>query len=248
MALWSRPDAIHLDVERTQSAERVRAHQLIDVHLTVRNAGSNLAEVRLWDRVPRRLAIVDGDADALTSLAPGDTVELTYTLQGARGDYHLPGILAEARDPFGLFAVQTGVRSPARLLVLRALAQAEIGDHPLFEELDNLPTRLFPTRAQLVLVSPLAHDDFPMLRALRARGYALAIVAPDAVRFERQRLADRPEVEMAASLLRSERRLLIRQLRAVGIHVVDWNVETPLEEAIHRAWRRMPRWTAPQRS
>jgi len=374
MALWFRPDQPQLEVERTQSADRVHPDRPIDVVLTVRNTGPELVELQLGDRLPNRLSIVDGHTDLLTSLGAGEVVELSYTLQGDRGDHYLPGIVAEARDPFGLFQTWKQVRAPARVLVLpalrrlrhlpirpqqtrlfagpiparqggpgvefhgvrpyqpgdpkrwiheragarhpdqlftrefeqermadiglildarrtrqlvcaafaqawiaeghrvglliygrhiertppgygkiqrerilRALAQAQIGDHPMFAELENLPTRLFPTRSQLVLISPLGLDDFPTLRTLRARGYALAIVTPDPIRFEHNLLGHNKHVDMAAKLLRTERRLLLRQLRALGVHVVDWDVETPLGQAVHRAWQRTPLRAAPQR-
>ncbi|MDX1748048.1 MAG: hypothetical protein R3324_19110, partial [Halobacteriales archaeon] len=131
--------------------------------------------------------------------------------------------------------------------ILRALAQARIGDHPMFADLEYLPTRLFPPRSQLVLVSPLGSDDYPTIRMLRARGYAVAIVSPDPIRFEQRVLGDGGSVELAAKLLHTERRLLLRQLRAVGVHVVDWDVEGPLERAVHRTWKRSPLRTAPQR-
>jgi uncharacterized protein (DUF58 family) len=131
--------------------------------------------------------------------------------------------------------------------ILRSLAHAQLGDHPMFADLDNLPTRLFPTRSQLVLISPLGGDDLPMLRALRARGYALAVVTPDPIRFERRQLNSTQPIRMATQLLRTERRLLLRRLRSLGIHVVDWDVETPLEQAVHRAWQRAPLRATPER-
>lgn len=387
VALWSRPDSPDLDVDRNQSADRVHPDRPIDIRLTIRNAGSALAEVHFRDQVPRRLTLSKGHTGVLTTLDPDERIELAYTLQGDRGDHHLPGIAAEARDPFGLFRTRREYRAPARLLVLptlrqlrrvpirpqqtrlfagpiparqggpgvefhgvrpyqpgdpkrwiherasarhpdqlftrefeqermaevglildvrqsrqqvgtdptlfehsveacaafaqawiaeghrvglllygrhiertppgygkyqrerilRSLAHARLGDHPMFADLDNLPTRLFPTRSQLVLISPLGWDDFPMLRALRARGYALALVTPDPIQFEQRRLGSGQPVQMAAQLLRTERRLLLRQLRSLGIHVVDWDVETPLEQAVHRAWQRAPLRAAPQR-
>lgn len=387
VGLWSRPAQPQLEVTRTQSAGRVHPDRPVDVQLTIRNVGPELTELHIWDQLPNRLSILDGHADVLTSLGSTDRVTLAYTLQGDRGDHYLPGIVAEVRDPFGLFTVRQSIRAPARLLVLptlrrlrhlpirpqqtrlfagpiparqggpgvefhglrpyqsgdpkrwvherasarhpdqlftrefeqermadiglildarrsrqmighnrslfehsveacaafaqawiaeghrvglliygrhidrtppgygkvqrervlRALAQAQIGDHPLFAELENLPTRLFPTRSQLILVSPLGRDDFPTLRTLRARGYALAVVTPDPIRFEQRLLPEDKHVDMATKLLRTERRLLLRKLRALGVHVVDWDVETPLEQAVHRAWQRAPLRAAPQR-
>jgi len=387
VALWSRPDPPDLEVVRTPSADRVHPDHPVQIRLSVRNTGSALHEVHLRDQVPPRLAITDGHADVLTSLDADEQLTLTYTLQGDRGDHHLPGVEAVARDPFGLFHVPGDHRAPARLLVLptlrrlrhlpirpqqtrlfagpiparwggpgvefhgvrpyqpgdpkrwiherasarhpdqlftrefdqermaevglildvrrnrqmvgpdptlfehaveacaalaqawiedghrvgllmygrhiertppgygkyqherilRSLAQARIGDHPMFADLENLPTRLFPTRSQLVLISPLAWDDVPMLRTLRARGYALAVVTPDAIQYEQRQLDGDEHEALATQLLSTERRLLLRRLRELGIHVVDWDVGIPLQQAVHRAWQRAPLRTAPQR-
>jgi uncharacterized protein (DUF58 family) len=68
--------------------------------------------------------------------------------------------------------------------ILLSLARAKPGDSMVFEKLANLPKRLFPPNAQLVLISPLHSDDLPVLVHLRARGYALMVISPDPVSFE----------------------------------------------------------------
>ncbi len=80
--------------------------------------------------------------------------------------------------------------------ILRALARATLGDAPVFEDLDRIPTRLFPARAQLMLISPLLPHDRDMLIRLRARGYQLLVISPDAIAFERQALETERSVEL----------------------------------------------------
>ncbi|MGC9521722.1 MAG: DUF58 domain-containing protein [Anaerolineae bacterium] len=129
--------------------------------------------------------------------------------------------------------------------ILRALAQAQIGDSLVFDSLDYLPTRFFPAKSQIVLVSPLCEDDPPVLIRLRARGYQVLVVSPNPVGFETQALPEGQARELATRIARAERNLWIHQLRRVGISVVNWQVEHSLDTVIHtelrtqirQAWR-----------
>jgi uncharacterized protein (DUF58 family) len=126
--------------------------------------------------------------------------------------------------------------------ILRALARAKTGDSLVFDSLDYIPTRYFPARSQLVLISPLCKDDVPMLVRLRARGYQLLVISPDPVAFETRALGPQPAVDLAARIVRLERRLLLRQLRQAGIQVVDWQVDKPFDQTIHASLGRLPHW------
>lgn len=129
-----------------------------------------------------------------------------------------------------------------RKRILEALAQVETGESMVFESFDYLPTRFFPAKSQLVLVSPLCADDPPMLVRLRARGYQLLIVSPDPVSYEARALRAQPGVELAARIARLERALLLRKLRRAGIQVVDWQVDRPLDRVVHASLGRTPQW------
>lgn len=135
-----------------------------------------------------------------------------------------------------------GAGKVQRQRVFDALARARAGDSMIFESLDYIPTRLFPAGAQLVLVSPLYHDDAPVLARLRTRGYQVLVVSPDPIDFE---LCGQPvdaDTALAARIARVERRLLLRTLQQAGIRVVDWRVQQGLSEAIHSAAGRAPHW------
>jgi uncharacterized protein (DUF58 family) len=126
--------------------------------------------------------------------------------------------------------------------ILRSLAQAKLGESLYFDEMGNLPTRLFPAHSQIVLISPMVRDDLPMLVLLRARGYQLLVISPDPISFERKALWSRAEVELGARIARLERELLLRELRQAGVRLLDWPVETPFEQAAHAALGRQPIW------
>jgi uncharacterized protein (DUF58 family) len=127
--------------------------------------------------------------------------------------------------------------------VLQALAKAETGDSLVFDSLDYIPTRFFPARSQIVLVSPLCPADPPMLTRLRARGYQLMVISPDPISFEVQFLKPSKAVDLAVRIARIERALLLRQLRRAGIQVVDWQVDKPFDQAIHTSLSRVAHWS-----
>jgi uncharacterized protein (DUF58 family) len=126
--------------------------------------------------------------------------------------------------------------------ILRALARAQTGDSQVFDNLDYLPTRYFPARSQLVLISPLCMDDLPMLVRLRARGYQLLVVRPDPVPMELQLLGNTPASNLAARIVRVERTLLQRKLQQAGIYVIDWRLDQPFDQVMHASLGRATHW------
>ena len=121
---------------------------------------------------------------------------------------------------------------------MQALARAELGEGEVFETLAHLPTRLFPARSQLVLISPLLKDDPTMLITLRAQGYRLLVISPDPVSFERWGLEESRETALATRLAQLERDILLDKLRQADIRVVDWPVEVSFTEVAHAALSR----------
>jgi uncharacterized protein (DUF58 family) len=134
-----------------------------------------------------------------------------------------------------------GYGKAQRERILRALARAQQGGGHVFEKLEHLPTRLFPARSQLVLISPLLNEDADLLITLRARGYRLLVISPDPITFERKGLNESPEVELATRFARLERELLLTRLRQADIRVVDWPVDIPFSRAAHTALSRFRR-------
>lgn len=119
--------------------------------------------------------------------------------------------------------------------ILRALARAKMERSQVFDKLSHLPTRLFPVRSQLVLISPLQPDDLDDIVSLRARGYELLLVTPDAITFEMKTLAATRNTELAARLAQLERGHLLRTLGQAGVDVFEWDVEIPFHQVAHRA-------------
>ncbi|MFQ5400336.1 MAG: DUF58 domain-containing protein [Anaerolineae bacterium] len=116
--------------------------------------------------------------------------------------------------------------------ILQALARAQMGDSLIFDRLEHLPTRLFPPKSQIVMVSPLASDDADLLPRLRARGYQVLIISPNPIAFEKALLERNELTAMAERIATVERELLFRKLRQAGIQVFDWHVDIPLNQAL----------------
>jgi uncharacterized protein (DUF58 family) len=126
--------------------------------------------------------------------------------------------------------------------ILQSLSQAEPGESLVFDNLDYLPTRFFPARSQIVLISPLFKEDLPILLRLRARGYQLLVISPDPITFEINALENQPETELAAKIARMERVLLIRKTLQAGIQIASWQVDKPLDQTLHASLGRRPYW------
>jgi uncharacterized protein (DUF58 family) len=379
-ALLGRPEPPQLSASRSFSANRLASGEQAQISVSIANLGARPTTVLLEDQLPQRLALIEGQPRMLTTIAPGASAELEYTVAGARGVYQFPGLRASLQDQLGLFhttmplpapgqifvvpelirlrrveirprrthvyagqipARQGGpgvefygvreyqpgdptrwinaratARNPQNLFVnqfeqervadvglildarrqsdvrtrdgalfeyaiqaagaladtflhrgnrvgllmygrsldwtlpgygkvqreriLRALARAETGDLPVLERLDYLPTRLFPARSQIVLISPLLPHDLEMLASLRARGYQLLVISPDPISFEQRDLSEQHETAKATRIARIERTLLLQRCRRCGVTVIDWPTELPFQQVAEAALSRPP--------
>ncbi len=140
----------------------------------------------------------------------------------------------------GLETTYPGYGKVQRERILRALAYARTGDSLVFESLDYLPARFFPSQSQIVFVSPLRTEDLQVLVRLRAHGYQVLVVSPDPITFEAQQLAPGPAGELAVRSARLERSLLLRKLRRVGVQVVDWQVDQAFDRLMRASLVRPP--------
>jgi uncharacterized protein (DUF58 family) len=125
--------------------------------------------------------------------------------------------------------------------IFQSLARAQTGDNLALEHLDYLPTRFFPARSQIVLISPLIPDDLPVLVRLVALGYSLLVLSPDPVHFELMGMPKEENVELAARIAGIERALLLHKMQRAGIQVVNWQVDQSLNQRLHSALRNLPR-------
>lgn len=123
--------------------------------------------------------------------------------------------------------------------ILETLARTNPGHNYALERLDYLPTRFFPARSQIILISPLVPEDTQVLLHLRGRGYAVAVVSPDLVHFEQRITHKTPREDLAVRIANLERALLFQKLRRAGVQVVDWKTDESLPLAVHAAFGRV---------
>lgn len=109
-------------------------------------------------------------------------------------------------------------------------------------EIGNLGAYLsffFSTMVQIILVSPLMDDNsFHAVIDIAARGYQILVISPSPIEIEK-RLFSRKHgenefINLAERLLRVRRENRLNVLRRSSV-VVDWNVDTPLSEALREA-------------
>ncbi len=82
------PSDEELSVTRSIDPTPTPPGRPVTVALTATNEGDRtLADVRLVDSVPRSLAVLGGSPRAGTTLEPGGTIEIEYTVVARRGEY-----------------------------------------------------------------------------------------------------------------------------------------------------------------
>ncbi len=122
--------------------------------------------------------------------------------------------------------------------ILRLLAKAKPGLNYALESLAYLPTRFFPAKSQLILISPLEPEDIPVVMQMQARGYAVLIISPDPVSYESALYHDFSSLTYRAAI--SERYFMLQKVRRSGVQVVNWRVDKPLEAEVRQALARQP--------
>lgn len=140
---------------------------------------------------------------------------------------------------YGVSFVFPGYGKTQRERILHALANAGSGRNYAMEKLSNLPTRLFPAKSQIVMVSPIMPEDYDTLSHLRAHGYEILLVSPNPVAFDAAGWVNRDE-DLGLRFAQVERDLVLRRLQRAAIRVVDWNVDQPLDTTLHDALVRQP--------
>jgi uncharacterized protein (DUF58 family) len=116
--------------------------------------------------------------------------------------------------------------------ILYALAGARPGESLVFEKLENLPTRIFPPRSQIVFVSPIQNEDFGFLVSTKARGYQVLCFSPDTIEFERKKLEETESGKLGIRLAEIERRQMLANLRQSGIQVFNIDPTQRVEQSL----------------
>jgi len=117
----SPPRLSGLEVTRDVSDEAPVPGDEVEVTVTVENAGDTLlSDLRLVDRLPPAMRVVDGSPRLGTALRPGGTATISYTVVAERGEHSWP-LQVIGRDVSGavereaLVDVETGLSCVPRL-------------------------------------------------------------------------------------------------------------------------------------
>lgn len=128
----------------------------------------------------------------------------------------------------------------------KALLAAKTEEAGLFEHMDRLSIRRFPARSQIVMINPLLNDDTSIFTRLKKCEFEILVVSPDPIDFEKKvltafdNLRISKNIQVAARIADLERELRIRKLRKLGIRIVNWQVDTSLDRAIHSTMDKFP--------
>ncbi len=138
----------------------------------------------------------------------------------------------------GMSRVLSGYGRMQRDRILRELSKATLNINYALGSLEHLPTRLFPAKSQIVLVSPLLPEDIPVILNMRAHGYAVIVVSPDPIAYENALAQNFSSI--AYRIARAERRFMLSHLRQSGVQTVDWVIDQPFELVVRENLTRMP--------
>lgn len=152
-------------------------------------------------------------------------------------DGHRVSLLAYG---YSLERVFPGYGKIQKKRILQTLAQIETGMNYALENFNFLPTRLFPARSQLVVISPLHSRDYAAFIRLITAGYDVLLISPDPIEFEAKSFEPSAELQQAIHLARIERHVMLQKLARLGVRVVNWQVDQPFESALYKTIGRQP--------
>jgi uncharacterized repeat protein (TIGR01451 family) len=112
----TRPPTLDLSLDRTLSDTSPSPGSIVEVTLTVTNEGDDpVADLRLVDGVPEKVAVVDGSPRVCTSLRPGESETLVYSVRAYRGSHAFDETTLVARNVSGAAERRAAVTVPTTL-------------------------------------------------------------------------------------------------------------------------------------
>ncbi len=113
--------------------------------------------------------------------------------------------------------------------VIHELCRARLGRNLPFRYLEYFPTRVFPAQSVIMLFSTLDPQDVDTYARLRSYGYEVVLISPNPVALAARGLQHSASNERAVRAAKVERTALLRSLLEMGVEVIDWQVDQPLE-------------------
>ena len=121
--------------------------------------------------------------------------------------------------------------------VLRALAKSSpaLESDGSLDDLQFVPVQMFPSHSLILVISPLAYNDWQLFPRLRAFGYQVLLVSPDPFDYVRTQLASDQPTQLASRLARLERQVELARVARLWVPVIDWPVNHPLSPLVRQA-------------
>jgi uncharacterized protein (DUF58 family) len=120
VALVYRSAPTQLQVGRELSDHSINEGKPVQLTVTLYNAGDHLEELLVEDLPPTTLTIESGETKRLTTLPPGESLSLSYTVTGKPGSYEMAELQVTAGEVLGLFQRRESLSVPAKLAVMPA--------------------------------------------------------------------------------------------------------------------------------
>jgi uncharacterized protein (DUF58 family) len=119
--------------------------------------------------------------------------------------------------------------------ILHALSQPVSEPGRRLDSLQFIPLQMFSSHSLIMVLSPLARDDWRLFPRLCAYGYQVLLISPDPIDYVRAMMPEDPATRLAVRMARVERRLEIGQITRLRIPVIDWQVSRPLAPLVRAA-------------
>jgi uncharacterized protein (DUF58 family) len=190
-AVWRAPDRLDLRISRQLSAERVPPGTLVDIQVSVFNAGEALDELTLDDQVPAGMEVVEGSSRHMLCLGGHQTFEFTYVVRGPRGAYPFGALHARASDALGLLPRTAVLLDRTRLIVLPTTTRVKtvtIRPRRTRVYAGNIPARVGGAGTEFFGVRPYELGDSS--RRINWRAMARHPEAAYSNDFQQERVAD----------------------------------------------------------
>ena len=139
--------------------------------------------------------------------------------------------LIEYCGPFRWVRPGSGRTHHERLF--EALLRADVMFSYVTQEVALVPRRILPPQALVIAISPLLDPRFEKaLIDLAARGFDLVVLSPSPIPLVRRAMRPSVRADLACRLWALERRARADALHRLGITIVDWDPDQPLEAAL----------------
>ena len=198
-------------------------------------ASARRGQLLVSDRLPERSSDVVLFLDSLTEAATEEESTLDLAVRAVAT---LAGEYLRQRDRVGLLSfggelewVRPSAGARQHYRIIDAVLSSESARLFRWRDPSLIPRRVLPPQSLIVALTPLL--DWRVNRALlnlRARGYDLALIEVDPLRFAEQQRASYGEQAWRVWLL--ERELIRNQFLRTGVPVTRWNGDRPLAATV----------------